>query len=67
MTVAPDSGTEELIGLEGEFMIIVEEGKHFWNEETLHAGVFCDHSSWRGERGSPFFGQLAKVAPTSRG
>ena len=28
VTVVPDSGTEELVGLEGEFEINVEEGKH---------------------------------------
>lgn len=28
VVVVPDSGTEELIGLEGEFKIIVEGGKH---------------------------------------
>ena len=30
VTVVPDSGTEELAGLEGEFMINIEEGKHFY-------------------------------------
>ena len=29
VTVVPDSGTEELVGLEGEFKINIEEGKHF--------------------------------------
>lgn len=28
VTVVPDSGTGELVGLEGEFEIIIEEGKH---------------------------------------
>lgn len=28
VTVVPDSGTEELVGLEGEFKIDIEEGKH---------------------------------------
>ena len=28
VTVVPDSGTGELVGLEGEFKIIIEEGKH---------------------------------------
>ncbi len=28
VTVVPDSGTEELVGLEGEFTIKIEEGKH---------------------------------------
>lgn len=28
VTVIPDSGTEELVGLEGEFKINIEEGKH---------------------------------------
>lgn len=28
VTVVPDSGTGELIGLEGDFEIIMEEGKH---------------------------------------
>jgi hypothetical protein len=28
VTVVPDSGTEELVGLEGELRINVEEGKH---------------------------------------
>jgi len=28
VTVVPDSGTEELVGLEGEFEINIEEGKH---------------------------------------
>lgn len=28
VTVVPDSGTEELVGLEGEFKIIIEKGKH---------------------------------------
>jgi hypothetical protein len=28
VTVVPDSGTEELVGLEGEFKINIEEGKH---------------------------------------
>ena len=28
VTVVPDSGTEELVGLEGEFKINVEDGKH---------------------------------------
>lgn len=28
VTVVPDSGTGELVGLEGEFTITVEEGKH---------------------------------------
>ena len=30
VTVVPDSGTEELVGLEGEFKINIEEGKHFY-------------------------------------
>ena len=30
VTVVPDSGTEELVGLEGEFEINIEEGKHFY-------------------------------------
>ena len=30
VTVVPDSGTEELIGLEGEFEINIEEGKHYY-------------------------------------
>ena len=28
VTVVPDSGTGELVGLEGEFEILIEEGKH---------------------------------------
>jgi Protein of unknown function (DUF3224) len=28
--VVPDSGTEELTGLEGDFEIIIKEGKHFY-------------------------------------
>jgi hypothetical protein len=28
VVVVPDSGTEELVGLEGEFKIIIEGGKH---------------------------------------
>ena len=28
VTVVPDSGTGELVGLEGEFKIDVEDGKH---------------------------------------
>jgi hypothetical protein len=28
VVVVPDSGTEELVGLEGEFKINIEEGKH---------------------------------------
>lgn len=30
VTVVPDSGTEELVGLEGEFKINIEEDKHFY-------------------------------------
>ena len=30
ITVVPDSGTDELVGLEGEFKINIEEGKHFY-------------------------------------
>ena len=30
VAVVPDSGTEELVGLEGEFKINIEEGKHFY-------------------------------------
>ena len=30
VTVVPDSGTEELAGLEGEFKINIEEGKHYY-------------------------------------
>jgi hypothetical protein len=30
VTVVPDSGTEELVGLEGEFKIDIKEGKHFY-------------------------------------
>ena len=30
VTVVPDSGTGELVGLEGEFKISIEEGKHFY-------------------------------------
>jgi hypothetical protein len=30
VTVVPDSGTEELAGLEGEFKINIEEGRHFY-------------------------------------
>ena len=30
VTVVPDSGTEDLVGLEGEFKINVEEGKHLY-------------------------------------
>lgn len=30
VTVVPDSGTEELVGLEGEFTINIEEGKHYY-------------------------------------
>lgn len=30
VTVVPDSGTEELVGLEGEFKINIEEGKHYY-------------------------------------
>ena len=35
VTVVPDSGTEELVELEGEFKINIEEGKHFY-EFTYH-------------------------------
>jgi hypothetical protein len=30
VTVVPDSGTGELVGLEGEFKIDIEEGKHLY-------------------------------------
>jgi len=30
VTVVPDSGTEELTGIEGEFKINIVEGKHFY-------------------------------------
>ncbi|MBE0643941.1 MAG: DUF3224 domain-containing protein [Bacteroidetes bacterium] len=30
VTVVPDSGTGELTGLEGEFTITIEEGRHFY-------------------------------------
>ncbi len=30
VTVVPDSGTEELVGLEGEFKIDIVEGEHFY-------------------------------------
>lgn len=30
VTVVPDSGTEELVGLEGEFKISIEAGKHYY-------------------------------------
>jgi hypothetical protein len=30
VTVVPDSGTEELAGIEGEFTIDIVEGKHFY-------------------------------------
>ena len=30
VTVVPDSGTEELVGLEGEFMFTVEDGKRYY-------------------------------------
>ena len=30
VTVVPDSGTGELVGLEGEFKVNIEEGKHFY-------------------------------------
>ena len=30
VTVVPDSGTEELVGLEGEFEINIEAGKHYY-------------------------------------
>ena len=30
VTVVPDSGTGELVGLEGEFTINIEEGKHYY-------------------------------------
>lgn len=30
VTVVPDSGTEELVGLEGEFEINIEDGKHLY-------------------------------------
>jgi len=30
VTVVPDSGTEELTGIEGEFKISIVEGKHFY-------------------------------------
>jgi hypothetical protein len=30
VTVVPDSGTEDLVGLEGEFKINIEEGKHYY-------------------------------------
>ncbi len=30
VTVVPDSGTEELVGLVGEFKINIEEGKHYY-------------------------------------
>jgi hypothetical protein len=30
VTVVPDSGTEELAGIEGEFKIDIVEGKHFY-------------------------------------
>ena len=35
VTVVPDSGTGELVGLEGEFKINIEEGKHLY-EFTYH-------------------------------
>lgn len=31
VTVVPDSGTEELVGLTGEMAIIIAEGKHTYN------------------------------------
>ena len=30
VTVVPDSGTEELVGLEGEFKVNIQEGKHYY-------------------------------------
>ena len=30
VTVVPDSGTEELVGLEGEYKISIEKGKHYY-------------------------------------
>ena len=30
VSVVPDSGTEELVGLEGEFQINIEDGKHLY-------------------------------------
>mgnify|MGYP001365203388 CR=1 FL=1 len=33
ITVVPDSGTGELLGLEGTFKVIIEGGKHFYEFE----------------------------------
>lgn len=33
ITVVPDSGTGELVGLEGTFKVIIESGKHFYEFE----------------------------------
>ena len=38
ITVVPDSGTEQLVGLAGKMAILIEEGKHFYDfEYTLSA------------------------------
>jgi len=41
ITVVPDSGTDELLGLAGTLMINIVEGKHFYEfDYTLDEGVF---------------------------
>lgn len=38
ITVVPDSGTDQLLGLAGNMTILIEEGKHFYDfEYTLSA------------------------------
>ena len=40
ITVIPDSGTDELVGLEGRFVITITGGKHFYEfEYTLPPNV----------------------------
>lgn len=39
ITVVPDSGTEELVGLHGSFVIIIAEGKHSYEFSYSFAGV----------------------------
>ncbi len=33
VSVVPDSGTDELVGLSGKMTIKIEDGKHFYNFE----------------------------------
>jgi Protein of unknown function (DUF3224) len=39
ITVVPDSGTDELVGLAGSMAIEIADGKHFYNFEYLLAGT----------------------------